>query len=114
LTHLSLALTTVPAIAAVVMFLFGVHAVTWGTTSTTVRQRAVPGKLMGRVTSVYMVGSIGALALGTAIGGLLAQTWGILAPFWFAFCGSAITTVLIWRSIAHVAHGADREPVADR
>jgi predicted MFS family arabinose efflux permease len=107
LTHLSLALTSTAWVAAAVMTIFGAHAVIWGTTSTTVRQRAVPERLLGRVTSVYMLGSIGAIAIGTLIGGGLAQRWGILAPFWFAFVGSAITTALIWRSLTYVAHAAD-------
>ena len=111
-THLLLGLTTHAFVAAAVMALFGAHAIVWGTTSTTVRQRAVPDALLGRVTSVYMLGSIGALALGTVIGGGLAQQWGILAPFWFAFAVSAATTALVWRSLANVAHAAETDPPA--
>jgi predicted MFS family arabinose efflux permease len=107
LTHVCLALTSTPAVAALVMTVFGAHAVVWGTTSTTVRQRAVPERLLGRVTSVYMLGSIGAIAIGTVIGGAIAQRWGILAPFWFAAVGSAITTALIWRALTYVAHAAE-------
>ena len=106
-THAALALTTHVAVAAAVMTLFGAHAVVWGTTSTTVRQRAVPERLLGRVTSVYMLGSIGAIVVGTAIGGAVAQRWGILAPFWFAAAGAAVTTALIWRSLTLVAHAAE-------
>lgn len=106
-THAALALTTHVAVAAAVMTLFGAHAVVWGTTSTTVRQRAVPERLLGRVTSVYMLGSVGAIVVGTAIGGGVAQRWGILAPFWFAAAGAAVTTALIWRSLTLVAHAAD-------
>ncbi len=111
-THLILGLTTHALIAAAIMALFGVHAVVWGTTAMTVRQRAVPGKLLGRVNSVYMLGSVGAMAFGTLLGGLLAQRWGILAPFWFAFAGSAVTTVLVWRSLTNVAHAADVDAAA--
>ena len=109
-THLALALTTTPAVAATVLALFGAHAVVWGTTSTTVRQRAVPGELLGRVTSVYMLGSVGALALGTLIGGVIAQRFGILAAFYFAFGGSAVTTALVWKSLDNVAHAAEIGP----
>ena len=35
------------------------HAFVWGTTSTVVRQRAVPDELLGRVTGVYTVALIG-------------------------------------------------------
>ncbi len=90
LTHLILAMTTSALVAAATMTLFGIHAVTWGTTSETVRQRAVPSSLLGRVTSVYMIGAIGGSALGAIVGGLLAQRFGVTAPFWFGFFGSAI------------------------
>lgn len=110
LTHLALALSTDAILAGVVLGLFGMHAVVWGTTSTTVRQRAVPSRLLGRVTSVYMIGSVGALALGTLLGGVIAQQWGITAPFWFAFAGSAVITVVMWRSFANIVH---EEPAAE-
>ena len=71
----------------VIFFLFGAHAFVWGTTSITVRQRAVPSALQGRVRSVNMVGVFGGLVVGSALGGLLASTWGVTAPFWFAFVG---------------------------
>ena len=41
---------------------------------------------------------------------MLAQHWGVTAPFWFAFVGSAIFVVLIWGQLAHIAH-ADEEHV---
>ncbi|MBW3658034.1 MAG: MFS transporter, partial [Actinobacteria bacterium] len=44
-THLGLALTRSPVVAGAVMALFGMHAATWGSTSTTIRQRAVPSVL---------------------------------------------------------------------
>jgi MFS family permease len=104
-THLVLATTTSALVAGATMTLFGMHAVIWGTTSTTVRQRAVPESLMGRVTSVYMLGSLGGIAAGTLLGGVLAQQFGITAPFWFGFLGSAILLALIWRTLGDIAHG---------
>jgi MFS family permease len=108
-THLALALTRDPAVALVIFFGFGAHAFIWGTTSATVRQRAVPTALQGRVGSVNMIGVYGGLVLGAAVGGVLAQHWGVTAPFWFAFAGSALFVVLIWRQLVHIAH--DDEPV---
>ena len=104
LTHLALALTTTPWVALVIFFVFGAHAFVWGTTSVTIRQRAVPTALQGRVGSVNLVGVFGGLVIGAAVGGLLAQRYGITAPFWFAFVGSAIFVVLIWHQLRHVAH----------
>jgi predicted MFS family arabinose efflux permease len=112
LTHLVLALTTVPAIALVTFFVFGGHAAIWGTTASSIRQRAVPTEFQGRVGSVYMMGVQGGLVAGSAVGGLLAQAWGITAPFWFAFAGSAVILSLIWRALIHIAHADQAEPVA--
>jgi predicted MFS family arabinose efflux permease len=83
LTHLGLALTRSPWIAGVIFFVFGAHAFVWGATSTTVRQRAVPTELQGRVGSVYMIAVFGGLVVGSGIGGVLASRYGLPAPFWF-------------------------------
>ena len=104
LTHLVLALTTVPAIALVTMVVFGAHGFIWATTATTIRQRAVPDELLGRITGVYTVGIYGGIVVGTPIGGLLARELGITAPFWFAFVGSGLLVALLWRQMRHIAH----------
>jgi fucose permease len=103
-THLSLALTTSSAIALGTMVVFGAHAFVWGTTSTVVRQRAVPNELLGRVTGIYRMAIVGGLVIGTPVGGLLAGTFGITAPFWFAFIGSALLVTILWRQFQHITH----------
>ncbi len=105
-THLVLALTRSPAVALATMVVFGAHAFIWNTTSTTVRQRAVPDALLGRVTGVYVVGVYGGMVVGTPIGGLLARELGITAPFWFGFAGSALLVALLWRQFDKIAHSA--------
>ncbi|MDM7829937.1 MFS transporter [Cellulomonas edaphi] len=112
LTHLALALTSTPWVALVVFFVFGAHAFVWGATSVTVRQRAVPMALQGRVGSVNLVGVFGGLVIGSGIGGVLAQHRGVTAPFWFAFLGSALFVVLIWGQLRHVVH-ADEGPAPE-
>jgi predicted MFS family arabinose efflux permease len=104
LTHLSLALTTRNPVALVIMFVFGAHAFVWGTTSTSIRQRAVPHELQGRVSSVYLIGVQGGIVVGSAIGGVIADAFGVTGPFWFAFVGSALLVVALWRQLVHVAH----------
>ncbi|MGZ6329258.1 MAG: MFS transporter [Candidatus Limnocylindrales bacterium] len=103
-THLTLALTTAAAVALAVLVVFGAHAFVWGTTSTVVRQRAVPTELLGRVSGVYRVAIVGGLVIGTPLGGLLASAFGITAPFWFAFVGSALLVTLLWRQFEHITH----------
>lgn len=111
LTHLVLALTTSPLVALGTLAVFGAHAFVWGTTSTVVRQRAVPDALLGRVSGVYRVAIVGGLVVGTPIGGLLARSFGITAPFWFAFAGSALLVTLLWREFAQIAHAGSIEAV---
>jgi predicted MFS family arabinose efflux permease len=106
-THLVLAVTTSATVALITMVVFGAHAFVWGTTSTVVRQRAVPDELLGRVTGVYQVGLIGGIVVGTPIGGLLARTFGITAPFWFGFLGSALLVALLWRQFEHIVHASE-------
>lgn len=108
-THLSLALTTVPVVAVAIMVVFGAHAFVWGTTSVTVRQRAVPLELQGRVASVNGLGVMGGLVIGAAIGGPIADRWGVTAPFWFGFIGSALLVVLLWRQLSLIAHDEERQ-----
>ncbi|HEY6889713.1 MAG TPA: MFS transporter, partial [Solirubrobacter sp.] len=103
LTHLGLALTTTAWAAGAIMFVFGAEAFIWGTTSQTVRMRAVPAALQGRVASLYMIGVYGGLLVGQALGGAIARVWGITAPFWFAFAGSALMLAMIWRQLRYIA-----------
>jgi predicted MFS family arabinose efflux permease len=103
-THLALALTTHAGIALVIFFVFGAHAYVWGTTSISIRQRAVPLELQGRVGSVNALGTFAGIVVGAAMGGPIASHWGITAPFWFAFVGSAVFVVAIWRQLVHIAH----------
>ncbi len=106
-THLVLALTTSATVALATFVVFGAHAFVWGTTSTVVRQRAVPDAMLGRVTGVYTVAVFAGIVVGTPIGGLLAREFGITSPFWFGFIGSALLVVVLWRRFALIAHEAE-------
>jgi MFS family permease len=109
-THLTLALTTSAVVALATMVVFGAHAFVWGTTSTVVRQRAVPDAILGRVTGVYTVAGMAGLVVGAPVGGLLAATFGLTAPFWFGFAGSALLVVLLWREFDNIVHAGDARP----
>jgi predicted MFS family arabinose efflux permease len=109
LTHLSLALTRSTVIALAVMFVFGIHAQVWGVTASSVRQRAVPIRLQGRVSSVYLIAVQGGIVAGGALGGIIAEKFGVTGPFWFAFIGSAIFLAIIWHQLPNIAHSDDTE-----
>jgi MFS family permease len=106
-THLALALTRTGWLAIAIMVVFGAYAFVWGTVSTAVRQRAVPTEYQGRVGSVYVVGLFLGLVVGQALGGVIAQVWGLTAPFWFAFVGSGLTLALVWRQLEHIVHAEE-------
>jgi MFS family permease len=110
-THLSLAITRSPLVALATLVVFGAHAFVWGTTSTVVRQRAVPNEILGRVGGVYRVAITGGMVIGTPLGGLIARGFGLTAPFWFGFVGSAILVALLWREFEHIVHAGDAPPV---
>ena len=110
LTHLALAVTTSRWVALAIFFVFGAHAFIWGTTSVTIRQRAVPSELQGRVGSVYTICIYAGLVVGSVIGGTLASQVGVTAPFWFAFAGSALLVVALWPHLTLIAHADQRAP----
>lgn len=112
LFHLAMALTTSAWAAYPLMFFFGAYAFVWGTLSQSVRQRAVPSELQGRVGSVYMICVMGGMLVGSLLGGLIAGAWGLTAPWWFAFVGSGLTLALVWRSLAHIAHADEAATAA--
>ena len=109
-THLSLAVTTSSIVALGTMVVFGAHAFVWGTNSEVVRQRAVPDELLGRVTGVYRVANVGGLVIGTPIGGILATLFGITAPFWFGFIGSALLVADPVATVRRYRPRRSREP----
>jgi MFS family permease len=110
--HLAMALTTSPWAAYPLMFFFGAYAFVWGTLSNAVRQRAVPTEFQGRVGSVYMICVMGGMLIGSFLGGVIAHWGGITAPWWFAFIGSGLTLLLVWRELGHIAH-ADEESAVE-
>ncbi len=111
-THLALAITTSAAVALVTMLVFGAHEFVWGTTAETVRQRAVPDELLGRVTGVYRVAAALGIVIGTPLGGLVASAFGVAAPFWFGFIGSAFLVAVLWRRLDNIVDAGDGAVVA--
>ncbi len=106
--HVAFAVNRSAVVGLLIMFGFGLYAFVWGSLSNAVRQRAVPTEFQGRVGSVYGVAIFAGIVVGSALGGVLAEHWGVTAPFWFAFVGSGLTLLLVWRQLDHIAH-ADEE-----
>lgn len=107
--HATLAATTVPLVAAAMIVVFGVHTVVWGVVATTIRQRAVPSELFGRVTGVYSLVDVSGAALGSLLGGVVAQAYGLVATFWTAAAAMGVVAVCAWRPLG-AATGEFRTP----
>jgi MFS family permease len=62
----------------------GVFNVVWNVITVSFRQRIIPDHLLGRVNSAYRFIGWGANPLGALAGGLLANAFGLRAPFFIA------------------------------
>jgi Na+/melibiose symporter-like transporter len=111
LTHLVLAVTRSPWVAAVALVVFGAHATIWGVVSVTLRQRITPTALLGRINSVYLLFSMGGFVVGSLLGGFIGQLFGITAPFWAAFAAMTVMTAFAWRVMTPAALSPQPEPV---
>jgi predicted MFS family arabinose efflux permease len=56
------------------------------------------------VSSVYLIGLQGGIVVGSFVGGVIAGAWGVTAPFWFGFVGSAVLVAFIWPQLPNIAH----------
>jgi predicted MFS family arabinose efflux permease len=100
ITHLTLAATRQVWVAAAILVAFGAHAMVWGVTVGTVQQLATPNRLLGRVASLDSLLSTAGTAAGTLLGGLLADEFGLAAPFWVAGVIAAVVACCAWRPLA--------------
>ncbi|GIJ25198.1 MFS transporter [Micromonospora qiuiae] len=98
-THLVLAVTTTPWVAAATIIVFSLHGMIWGVTVASIRQRLVPAELRGRVGSTYALLDLGGAALGSLLGGLIASAWTLTTPFWIAAGTVAVVAALAWRPL---------------
>ncbi|XVU26159.1 MFS transporter [Actinoplanes sp. CA-054009] len=101
--HATLALTREPAVAAVMIVVFGVHTTIWGVVVTTIRQRDVPSSMFGRISSVYAFLDLGGAAIGSLLGGAVATAYGLVATYWTAALAMTVVAVAAWRPIATTA-----------
>ncbi len=98
-TQLALGLTHHAWVAAAVMLVFGVHATVWGVVTMSLRQRVVPDALRGRTSGVYLLFSAGGMAIGSALGGVVAHVGGISAPYLVAAAGVGLLAAVVWRAL---------------
>jgi MFS family permease len=86
-------LLVVAAMMAAVSFGGGL----WNVTTTALRQRAVPSHLLGRVQSVHRLICWGTLPASALVGGVIANEWGVRAPFVAAALAMVVVVVAAQR-----------------
>jgi predicted MFS family arabinose efflux permease len=101
--HATLALTTTPLIAGLMIVVFGIHTTVWGVVVTTIRQRDIPLALFGRVTSVYSLVDLAGAATGSLVGGLVAAAVGIVATYAAAAIAMLVVVLAAWRPLRNAA-----------
>ncbi|MBO0886515.1 MAG: MFS transporter, partial [Acidimicrobiales bacterium] len=104
---------TVLVASAVVGLMVEALAVACGTVaSVSLRQRHIPAELLGRVSNLFRSLIWGAVPLGALIGGLLATSLGLRAPFAVAGAAQVLMVVALARPLHRVASRAKVPEVA--
>ena len=96
---LVLSVSSSPWLAAIAFAVDGFVIGNWNVVVVSLRQALTPDDLRGRVAADARVVAFGALPIGAAVGGILAATAGIRAPFILAAGAFALAAIAISRSI---------------
>jgi predicted MFS family arabinose efflux permease len=115
LAFLAFGLSSDPRLAGVLFGIVGFMTVVFNVVMGALRQALTPDHLLGRVISAFRLFGYGAVPLGSLLGGALARSFGLRAPFLVAgivipvvalLCLPAINT----RTIAEARAAAGLEP----
>ena len=94
-----LGLVSEPVAAAILYLLTSATVAIWNTVTMSMRQTLIPGELFGRVLGAYRVVVYGAVAVGAAVGGLVADATTLRAPFLVAAVGHVLVFIYAARSL---------------
>lgn len=92
------------------LVVLGFAGAVWNVVTTSLRQRLVPDRLLGRVNSAHRMLSWGSIPMGALLGGLIARSFGLRAPFLFAaviLVGLAVVTRGLARRLVASAESGD-------
>ena len=103
LTMLAVGLVAVTWWVVLMLTVQAVMITVWSIIAVTLRQQMVPDHLFGRVNSVYRWFSWGAMPIGALIGGLVAQRWGLRAPYYVGAATMLVAYVII---VVHLRESA--------
>ncbi|MCW3842510.1 MFS transporter [Micromonospora yasonensis] len=95
--HLALAASRTAVVVGVALFAFGVHSSLWNMVANSLRQRLTPPALLGRVGSTNLFLAAGGNCVGALLGGVVADRFGITAPYWVGFVVALLVIAATWR-----------------
>ncbi len=87
--------TTVPVVAALGFIVESVGVASGMVAMFVLRQAAIPAELRGRVGNVFRTLGYGGFPLGALVGGVVANEWGLRAPYLLAALCQVVATLLI-------------------
>jgi MFS family permease len=90
-------ITHSPWVVALYFSLEAALGIMWNVATVSLRQRIIPDRLFGRVNSVYRLLAWGTMPIGAAIGGFVAERYGLVAPYWISVVVMAAASV--WFSL---------------
>ena len=88
-----------PLVVGAMLAVDGFVAFAWNVLTFALRQTLIPENLLGRVTSVYRLIGVGSGAVGALVGGFLARSFGLPAPYYFS---AAVMIVVALASLSFV------------
>jgi len=95
--HLTLATSRNAYFIGFALFAFGVHGALWTIVGASLRQRLTPPDMLGRVGSTGLFVAAGGNCAGAVLGGVVASSFGITAPYWIGFAVAIIVSAATWR-----------------
>jgi MFS family permease len=115
LAFLVFGLSSDPWLAGVMLGLVGFLTVVFNVVMGSLRQALTPDRLLGRVISAFRLFSYGATPLGSLLGGVLARSFGLRAPFVAAGIAIPVAALLCLpainpRTVAAARAAAGLEP----
>jgi MFS family permease len=96
-THLALATSRDAYLVGFVLFAFGVHSSLWTIVGSSLRQRLTPPEMLGRVGSTGLFIAAGGNCVGAVLGGVIASSFGLTAPYWIGFVVAILVSAATWR-----------------
>jgi MFS family permease len=93
------AITTNALLVSAAFVTSGAIVIGWNVITVSLRQRIVPDHLLGRVNSGYRLLAWGTMPIGAALGGAVAERWGLPTTFWVCAAISAACLPIIWSQV---------------